>query len=99
MNLGSRFTWSAASLYLGLVHGEGAGSRRYARGVGHGSVETGERIVLACPNGRCGERVVLAGPDGLWYGRGRPEAFSCGGCGGRLTLAARIVVGEGRVPR
>lgn len=52
--------------------------------------------MLACPNGRCGERVVLAGRIDLWYGRGRPEAFSCGGCGGLLTLAARIVVGEGR---
>ena len=51
--------------------------------------------MLACPNGRCGERVVLAGRGGLWYGVSRPEAFSCGGCGGRLTLAARIVVGEG----
>ena len=67
--------------------------------MGHGSVKTGERIVLACPNGRCGERVVLAGRGGLWYGRGRPEAFSCGGCGGRLTLAARIVAGEGRGSR
>gem|GEM_PF-2284006 len=73
-----------------------AGARRYAWGVGYGSVKTGERIVLACPNGRCGERVVLAGRNGLWHGGGRPEAFSCGGCGGRLTLAARIVVGEGR---
>ena len=69
---------------------------RYACGVGHGSVKTGERIVLACPNGRCGERVVLAGRNGLWYGGGRPEAFSCGGCGGRLTLASRIVVGGAR---
>ena len=64
--------------------------------MGYGSVQTGERIVLACPNGRCGERVVLVGRNGLWYGRGWPEAFSCGGCGGRLTLAARIVAGEGR---
>ncbi len=72
------------------------GVRRYAWGVGYGSVKTGERIVLACPNGRCDERVMLAGRNGLWYGRGRPEAFPCGGCGGRLTLAARIVVGEGR---
>jgi hypothetical protein len=31
------------------------------KGRAFGSVETGERIVLACPNGRCGERVVLAG--------------------------------------
>ena len=45
------------------------------------------------------ERVVLAGRNGLWYGRGRPGAFSCGGGGGRLTLAERIVVGEGRVRR
>ncbi len=52
--------------------------------------------MLACPNGSCGERVVLAGRNGLWYGVGRPGAFSCGGCGGRLTLASRIVVGEGR---
>ena len=73
-----------------------AGAWRYAWGVGYGSVKTGERIVLACPNGRCGERVVLAGRNGPWYGAGRPEAFLCGGCGGRLTLAARIVVGEGR---
>ena len=50
--------------------------------------------MLACPNGRCGERIVLAGRNGLWYGRGRPEAFLCGGCGGRLTLAARIVLGR-----
>ena len=62
-------------------------------------METGERIVLACPNGRCGERVVLAGRNGLWYGVGRPEAFPCGGCGGLLTLAARDVTREGRVPR
>ncbi len=55
--------------------------------------------MLACPKGRCGERVVLAGRNGLWYGCGRPEAFSCGGCGGRLTLAARIVAGEGRARR
>jgi hypothetical protein len=60
--------------------------------MGSGGVHTKERIVLAYPNGRCGERVVLAGRNGLWYGRGRPEAFSCGGCGGRLTLAARIVL-------
>ena len=59
-------------------------------------METRERIVLACPNGRCGERVVLTGHHSLWYGRGRPEAFPCGGCGRRLTLAARIVAGEGR---
>ncbi|CAA9467499.1 MAG: hypothetical protein AVDCRST_MAG02-3284 [uncultured Rubrobacteraceae bacterium] len=59
-------------------------------------MQTGERIVLACPNERCGERVVLTGRSGLWYGRGRPEIFSCGDCGGRLTLAARVVVGEGR---
>ena len=72
-----------------------AGDRRYAWGVGHGSVKARERIVLACPNGRCGERVVLAGRHGLWYGRSRPETFSCGGCGGRLTLAARIVLDEG----
>ncbi len=52
--------------------------------------------MLACPNGRCGERIVLAGRNGRWYGRGRPEAFLCGGCGGRLTLAARIVAGESR---
>ena len=52
--------------------------------------------MLACPNGSCGERVVLAGSNGLWYGRGRPKAFSCGGCGGWLTLAARVVTGEGR---
>jgi hypothetical protein len=44
-------------------------------------VQAGERIVLACPNGRCGERVVLTGRNGLWYGGGRPEAFSCGGAG------------------
>jgi hypothetical protein len=62
-------------------------------------VQTREKIVLACPNGRCGERVVLVGSNGLWYGCGRPEAFSCGGCGGRLTLAARIVAGEGRARR
>jgi hypothetical protein len=73
-----------------------AGARRYAWGVGYGSVKTGERIVLACPNGRCGERVVLAGRNSLWYGGCRPEAFLCGGCGGQLTLAARIVVGESR---
>ena len=53
-----------------------AGDRRYAWGVGSGGVHTGERIVLACPNGRCGERVVLAGRNGLWYGRSRPETFS-----------------------
>ena len=52
--------------------------------------------MLACPNGSCGERVVLAGRHSLWYGRGRPEDFLCGGCGGLLTLAARIVAGEGR---
>ena len=45
---------------------------------------------------RCGERVVLTGRNGLWYGQGRPEAFACGGCSGRLTLAARVVAGEGR---
>ncbi len=73
-----------------------AGARRYAWGVGYASVKTGEKIVLACPNGRCGERVVLAGRNGPWYGAGRPEAFLCGGCGGRLTLAVRIVVGDGR---
>jgi len=73
-----------------------AGARRYAWGVGHGSVRTGERIVLACPYGRCGERVVLAGRHGLWYGHGRPEAFSCGGCERRLTLASRIVAGKNR---
>lgn len=95
VNLGFRFTSSATSLYLGPVHGEGAGARRYAWGVGHGSVETGERIVLACPNGSCGERVVLDGRNCLWYGRGRPEVFPCGGCGEQLTLAARIVSGEG----
>ncbi len=59
-------------------------------------MQTAERMVLACPNGRCGERVVLVDRNGLWYGRGWAEAFSCGG---RLTLAARIVVGEGRVFR
>ena len=78
-----------------LVHGEGAGAWRYACGVGQGSVETQERIVLACPNGRCDERVVLAGRHSLWYGRGRPEVFLCEGCGGRLALAARIVLDEG----
>ena len=62
-------------------------------------MQTGERIVLACPNRRCVERVVLAGRNGLWYGSGRREAFSCTGCGGRLTLAARIVAGEGRARR
>jgi hypothetical protein len=46
--------------------------------------------VLACPNGRCGERIVLAGRNGLWYGGGRPEAFSCGGCGALGAQGERV---------
>ncbi len=50
--------------------------------------------MLACPNGRCGERTVLMGRQSLWYGCGRPEMFSCGGCGEILTLGHPVVADE-----
>lgn len=68
--------------------------RGMRRGIRAGGVRTGERLVLACPAGRCGERAVLMGRQSLWYGYGRPEMFSCGGCGEILTLGHRVVAGE-----
>ena len=50
--------------------------------------------MLACPDGSCDERAVLMGRQSLWYGDGRPEIFSCGGCGEILTLGHRVVVNE-----
>lgn len=46
-----------------------------------------ERILLKC---RCGELLVLLGREEDWYMEGR-AVFECGGCGGKLTLADRIV--------
>lgn len=50
-------------------------------------VNLSERIILECKT--CKERLVLLGLEDDWYSEGR-TAFSCGGCGRRLTLADRI---------
>lgn len=56
---------------------------------------------LALASGGCAEIVLLLGRDRDWYeagGDGRPRGFPCGGCGARLTLADRSVVGAGARP-
>jgi hypothetical protein len=55
-------------------------------------VEVSGRLELACVG--CGEIMLLLGRERDWYesgADGRPRSFPCSGCGGRLTLANRVV--------
>lgn len=64
-------------------------------------VEVSGRLALAC--GGCGELILFLGREGDWLEAGddgRPRVFPCGGCGGDLTLASRVVAdGNGSVFR
>ena len=55
-------------------------------------VEDSGCLQLACVD--CGEMMLLLGRERDWYeagADGRPRSFVCGGCGGRLTLANRVL--------
>jgi hypothetical protein len=55
-------------------------------------VEVSGRLALAC--GGCGELILFLGRESDWLeagDNGRPRVFPCGGCGGGLTLASRVV--------
>jgi hypothetical protein len=57
-------------------------------------VEVSGRLALVCSG--CGEVILFVGRERDWYvpgADGRPRRFVCGGCGGLLTLADRVVEG------